>query len=258
MRAYFLPCAVCGALDSERVFPKPEAEVKSIVQAIVICRRCGFVYRRPSVPQLSAEAVTRQDEHSQQRDADSAADVATRLHLNPGDFYLEIDCGPGWFLESLSAHVPSINAVLLEPEIRLADQAKRRNSRAALLPSLLDEADLPQEAFSLVVARNADYRFVDHRRYLETIVRLMKDAGTIYVERSTFVDTWTPDSTANTWFARDQFIEYLEEFVDVFETVDRDGVRAVYGRRRPGGEKKVPSTIRNRYAEHMEILRSRG
>ncbi len=256
MRAYFLPCAVCGALESERVFPKTEDEVQSIVQAVVICRCCGFVYRRPSIPQLSTGAA-RIDEHSQQHDAESAAELATRLHLSPGDFYLEIDCGPGWFLEALGAQVPSLNAVLLEPEITFADQAKRRNSRASLLPSILEEADLPQETFALVVAQDADYRFIDHRRDLETVVRLMKDGATLYIERSRFVDTWMPDASANTWFGRDQFAEYLNEFVEVVEAVDRGNARAIYGRRRPGGEKKLPATIRNRYAEHVEILRSR-
>ncbi len=48
-----------------------------------------------------------------------------------------------------------------------------------------------------------------------------------------------------------------DEFVDVFETIDSGDVRALFTEESEhGGEKKLPAAIRNRYAEHLEILRT--
>ncbi len=257
MRAYYLACAVCGALDTQRLHPPPAEEVQSVVQAIVICRCCGLVYRNPYIRDVSAPARD-SNLQSEERDRAAAGQVAARVPLKANDFSLEIGCGRGWFAEKLAAKFPRASAVLLQPDLDLAAEAKRRNLRASLLPSVLSEAQLPENAFTLIVARGVDHRFANHRRDLETIVTLMRDGGTLYLERSVFVDTWSPDPMTNTWFGRDQFVEYLDEFVEVFETIDDGDVRAVYGRKRTGGEKKLPAEIRNRYAEHMEILRLRG
>ncbi len=256
MKAYYLACAVCGGLDTERLHPPAAQDVQSVVQAVVICRRCGFVYRNPYIRDVS-EPAENSNPQSEEGDRAAAAEVAARVQLKANDFSLEIGCGKGWFAEELAAKFPRANAVLLQQDLVLAAEAKRRNLRASLLPSMLSEAQLPPNAFTLIVARGVDRRFANHRRDLETIVELMRDGGTLYVERDTFVETWSPEAATNSWFGRDQFVEYLNEFVEVFETVDPDDIRGVYGRKRPGGEKKLPAEIRNRYAEHMEILGSR-
>lgn len=257
MKAYYLACAVCGGLDTERVAPPAGEDVAAVVQAIVICRSCGFVYRNPHV-QSNSDTSQIANASSEKHDRTAAAEVAARVQLNVAELFLDIGCGRGFFAEALSGKFPRASAVVLQPDLDLAADAKRRNMRASLLPSVLSEAQLPENVFTLIVARGVDHRFADHRCDLETILTLLRDGGTLYLERSVFVETWSPDTATNSWFGRDQFVEYLDEFVEVFETVDDGDVRAVYGRRRPGGEKKLPAEIGNRYAEHMEILRGRG
>ena len=201
--------------------------------------------------------VDNSSRETEKHDRAAAGQVAARVRLEAHDFSLEIGCGKGWFAEELATKFPRANAVLLQPRIDLAAEAKQRNLHATLLPSMLSEAQLPENAFTLIVARGVDHRFADHRHDLETILNLMREGGTLYLESSTFVETWNPDDTTNSWFGRDQFVEYLGEFVEVVETIDSGDTRAIYGRKRTGGEKKLPAAIRNRYAEHLEILRSR-
>jgi len=255
VKSYFLPCPFCGSLRSERLSVTDTGEAP-VVQAIVICRECGLLYRNPYVPNLD-ESPAQDLYASPDQERIDAAEVAGRVPLHPHDYYLEIGCRAGYFAESFGALRSDVNAVLIEADMSLVAQAKQRNVHTVMLPGTLEEADLPPGAFALVVMRGVDHRFADHRANLALIVTLLREGGTLYAERRVFAENWTPDRATTTWFGRDQFVEYLSEFLDVYDVVDRaDGARAVYGRKRPSGEQKLPATIRNRFSEHMEIVRA--
>jgi hypothetical protein len=255
MKAFFVPCAVCGSFDCERLTASEEPQ--RIQQPVVVCRNCGFVYRNPRVPELDEPEKAREDTETALAES-SAMQVASRTTLAKGDLLLEIWCGDGTFAHALTTKFPGCNAVLLESDVALVDQAKRRNLPAAVLPSTLDESDLPEEAFALVVIRRADHRFANHRKAFERLVSLLRYGGTLYVERDVFVETFRDEPGINTWFGRDQFVEYLRGLVDVFEVLDTtNGIRAVYGRRPPADASALRSAIPNRFAEHIGMLRIR-
>ncbi len=85
---------------------------------------------------------------TEEHDRAAAGQVAARVRLEAHDFSLEIGCGKGWFAEELATKFPRANAVLLQARIDLAAEAKQRNLRASLLPSILSEAQLPKNAFT--------------------------------------------------------------------------------------------------------------
>jgi hypothetical protein len=107
----------------------------------------------------------------------------------------------------------------------------------------------------------------------------LQDGGVLYIERNVFLDqkalTNRPifdiedlfglNHRMNTWFGRAQFVEYFEEFFDVFDVVEyvsdvalapyerENVVTGVFARKRRGGERRPPIVV-NRYAEHLELL----
>jgi hypothetical protein len=219
VRVLFLACAVCGSLDSERI-----AE-----EGIVMCRGCGFVYRNPCVEDaagIEASGIS--------GDADlTARAIASRVQLERGDCWLDIGSCDGTFAEELTHRLPDVETVLLESDIGLVERAKRRNPRAAVLPSALWEADLPEAAFRLITVRRFDHFFPHHRRDLERLRGLLRPDGTLYIERSIFVDAVGEKRAGNSWFGRDQFVEYLGILFDVVDRVDYDdGGIGVFCRRR--------------------------
>ena len=240
MKTYFLPCAVCGSIESERIAPIEN------MQAIVICRHCGLVYRNPQVPGLRPAAGTVDDIALQTRARAWAEDISKRVTLEAGEYFLDVASGGGFVAQELSRRFPAAGAVLLEPDMAQIEHAKRRNLAAAVLPSSLEEADLPSGAFSLVIAAGVDHRFAHHRRDMQTLVDLLAPAGTLYIERTVFIDRYAEQPEANTWFGREQFREYVAQFVEIYEALADGGI---FGRK-PAATASAPP-VTNRYAEHL-------
>lgn len=288
MKSFFLPCAVCDSMDSETLFPSFYGVDMTPLQSIVICRNCGLVYRNPHIPEICELHYQRDKDwnggfpdHFEERFSTLARHVGERVPLAPGEWYMDVGAGPGWFAQHLHVQYPDAHAVLLEPAVDVAAHAKKRNPNAVALPSLLTEADLPQGRFSLITACGVDYLFQDHRRDIETIWNLLRDGGVFYLERNVFIDqkalhcqplfdvqdTFGLNHRMNTWFGREQLGEYLAEYFDVFErrTYDFDGpgqfsrrnvMEGYYCRKRRNGQRVKPTSVPNRYEEHLSMLRA--
>ncbi len=252
---------------------------------IVICRQCGFVYRNPHIPDLCADHYENVGSWEGEniyieRLRGVAERIRSHIKLGSGDFHLEIGCGPGWLAEHLASIYPDSQAVLLEPSPKVAEHAQRRNPRAAVLPTILEDASLPKEAFSCVIACGVDYLFQHHRKDIERIHALLRPGGIFYIERNVFLnqkaltkrpmfdvdDLFGLNHRVNSWFGREQFADYLSEFfdiIDVYEYVsdiipvyDRKNIiTGIFGRKRDGGERRKVE-VKNRYDEHMTLLRA--
>jgi len=286
MKSFFMDCVVCGSLDSQPLFPSFFRTEVSSAQMVVMCRDCGLVYRNPHIPDICADHYDNvgswEGEHVYiERLRHVAEKIRSHVTLESGDHFLEIGCGPGWLAEQLAAAFPQAQPVLLEPSINVAKQAQQRVPRAAVLPGVLKEAVLPEGVFSCVVACGVDYLFQHHRKDIERMHALLRDGGIVYIERNVFLgqraltkrpmfdadDLFGLNHRVNTWFGREQFVEYLSEFfeiVEVYEYVSdvspepydrKNSFVGVVGRKRAGGERKRPA-IPNRFDEHMNILRA--
>ena len=287
MKSFFTACAVCGSLDAQPLFPSFFRGQVSSAQMIVICRRCGLVYRNPHIPDICADHYedvgSWEGEHIYiERLRGVAERIASHVRLEAGDLSLEIGCGPGWLAEHLHAIFPDAGAVLLEPSLKVAEHAQRRNPHAAVLPGVLADADVPQGRFACVIVCAVDYLFQHHRKDMERIHGLLRDGGTLYIERNVFIDqralTKRPifdiedlfglNHRMNTWFGREQFLEYLGQFFEITDVVQyvsdvtpapyarQNLVTGVFARKRPQGAWQAPPPPTNRYEEHVNLLRT--
>ena len=301
MRTYYAKCPVCGSLDHETLAPSfhvlpsppPPSGIKGDVpiQNIVVCRECGMVFRNPYVPDLCSGhyiwdsvdiAKTRVNPTFDKRAEIVANALEQKAALRDGDLYLDVGAGPGMVPKLMARRFPGVLPVLMEPSVYSLVYAKTQIPNAVLLPSILEETDLPSESFSLISALGVDYLFRDHRRAMETILGLLTDGGVFYIERFfldqpafyrqpilDMDDLFGLNSMFNSWFGHEQFVEYLSEFFEVFDEITYTydttpeplprptKLTGVFCRKRPGGE-RIPPVVKNRYQEHLNALRGRA
>lgn len=301
MRSYYQRCPVCESLDHEKLVtwfhvfptPRPNKDIQGDVpmQDIVICRDCGMVFRNPFIPDLCpvyylwdspAVALKRVNPTFARRAEIVADEVARVAALRPGARFLDIGTGPGMVPKMLVERFPEARTVLMEPSVYALLYAKSQIPGSIALPGNLEETDLPKNAFALIMALGVDYLFADHRQAMKAVSDALEDGGLFYVERF-FVDQpsyyrqpildiddlFGLNSMMNTWFGKQQFIDYLNEFFDVVHefTYTYDTTPAplsrptmltgVFCRKRPGGElRKRPIT--NYYDEHLRAMRARA
>ncbi|CAA7619670.1 hypothetical protein MTBSS4_250045 [Magnetospirillum sp. SS-4] len=291
----FCRCPVCLGLDHEVLFPSFHGEFVNgeydgcavcRFQTIVICRGCGAVFRNPVIPTLNQthyqlpgnwDPVLFQDRF--QRLADQ---IAPRVALAPGALYLDVGAGPGWLAETLRIFYPQMRTVLLEPSLAVATAIKRSGRDDVVIPSYIHDATLPQNAFSLISCCGVDYLFQNHRRDMAHICELLNEEGVFYIERNVFIeqkaycqfpirdleDMFGPNNMMNLWLGRDQFVDYVNQFVDVFDVIDYvsdvapdiiarpNQMRGVFGRKRRS-ERVGGSAPRNWYGDHILALRAK-
>lgn len=55
MKCLFFPCHMCGSFESEKLYPSilPNGSFCKF-QEIVICKKCGLIYKVPVIPELNA------------------------------------------------------------------------------------------------------------------------------------------------------------------------------------------------------------
>jgi SAM-dependent methyltransferase len=276
-------------MDHEVLFPSFYLGRVSKLQKIVICRDCGMIFRNPHIPGLCEEhyqEVTNwgaDNPHYEQRSAKIAQEIAARVEVGNG-LFSDVGCGPGWLAERLAAVFPDARAVLFEPSVHVAEHAQSRNPASVVIPGFLSEATLPENAFALITACGVDYLFQNHRRDMEIVRSMLIEGGVFYIERNVFVeqpsycqqpifdmdDLFGLNDRMNTWFGREQFVQYLSGFFEVFDTIDyvsdvspapysrTDDFRGVFCRKVAPGRKRKNSKPANRYREHLDALRSRA
>lgn len=240
MHSLYLPCAVCGSYDAERLFPSFNKERETPTMEIAICRHCGLVYRTPVIPEICEPAYQQSKswlsgfpDHFATRFDLVANAIANTVKLDSSDRFLDIGAGPGWFAERLHARFPKAQPVLLEPALDVSSYSKSTNPRAVTLPSMLGETTLESNSFKLVLACGVDYLFQDHRGDMERIRDLLVDDGVFYLERNVFVgarslyaqpmfdmdDIFGANHLMNTWFSPTQLEAYLATFFTVFDRI---------------------------------------
>ncbi len=239
MEAYYTGCPACSDFDHEVLFQAFYHGVNHPFENIVICSKCGCVFRNPVVPDNGLHYA---NVHSwgdgnvfKQRFQTLSQFFRDRqMLLRPGMIHLDIGSGPGWFTEILHRDNPNVRVVLLEPTPEVGEYARQLNPNAVVVPSRIDEAVLPEGSFDLITACGVDYLFRHYRRDLGKIAGLLHQDGTFYIERNVFIpqrawalqtihdieDMFAVNNTMNVWFHRDQFVECMSRMFDVVESVE--------------------------------------
>lgn len=234
MKSIFSPCHMCGSYDSEILTPAFLVDGSLCkFQRIVICKKCGLVYKNPVIPDLNKLVY---DKHSwsdgttfQKRFSELSSYLSEFLgNISPGTI-LEIGPGPGWLAMSLHELVRDSKYILLEASEEVARLTRENLPHATVIPASIEEAEIRNEFVDLAIVCGVDYLFSDFRGAIQKIYRSLSDNGYIYIERNVFVETeayaWFPIKTLKdlfgqnvlmtTWFAVDQYKEFLNLFFEV-------------------------------------------
>ncbi len=234
MKSLFFSCHMCGSYDSEILTPAFLADGSFCnFQKIVICKKCGLVYKNPVIPELNKLVY---DKYSwgdgsifQKRISSLASYLSEFLENIQPKTILEIGPGPGWLAMSLHKLLPNSKYVLFEPSEEVALLTKKNLPDLTVIPTSLEEAFVREGFVEFVLVCGVDYLFPDLRRAIEKIYTSLSRDGYIYIERNVFVDTeayaWFPIKTfkdlfgqnalMTTWFAVDQYKQFLNLFFDI-------------------------------------------
>ncbi len=270
MRSLFVSCHMCGSFDSELITPAFLQNGDACTfQQIVICKRCGLVYKNPVVPELNTlvyKTPSWGDGRAfQHRIGQLASYLADALRDENPSRIVEIGPGPGWLAIAMEQQYPAAHLLLLEVSEEVAAAAKRNTRRAVVVPSSIDEVSLTAGYADLALVCGVDYLFPSHRASMERIYDALADGGHLYIERNVFVETeayvlqpirsrrdlFGLNALMTTWFSVEQYRAHLERWFDVvstrsFEHGVYDGHRCViHGflcRKRPARGLYVPGT----------------
>jgi SAM-dependent methyltransferase len=290
MQSFFVPCHVCGSFELESLFPSTYRDASTTLQSIGICSNCGLVYRNPLIPELCAPQYSKPSDWDalrppaafRERFTYLTSEIASRVSVGKGQLFLDVGAGPGWLAAHLEKAFPDAIPVLLEPAAPVAVDTKTRHPSAVVLPGVLAESSLPRGSFSLIMVCGVDYLFHNHRNDIQLLEGLLRDDGVLYIERNVFIeqasyfrspildmdDMCGSNPQMNTWFSRPQFREYLEEFFDVFDTIEYvmgdppapyvnhiNQMSGFFCRKRTGDHRI--SKPNARYSEVVQVLRQR-
>jgi trans-aconitate methyltransferase len=295
MKAYFLACPVCLSTSQEVLFQGFHKNVSAnktdidYCQSIVLCQDCGAVFRNPVVPGLN-EVHYQAPYHwggadDLQRFAERlefvAGVISQHVKLRTGDSIVDIGGGPGWLARKLTNLFPHARVVLCEPAIENTKFAKSQTANLIVVPSRLDEFITTPNTFSLVTATGVDYLFLDHRAAMLKISEMMRENGTLYIERNVFVeqeayyrqpifdheDMFGINHMMNFWPGRQQFLEYLSTFFDILDHIEYNfgetfGYKCqmfgVFCKKRSKARRWTGKAVTNRYSSHLTALQQRA
>lgn len=288
--AILTACPVCDGLDHHKLFPAFHGQFHEgnyqqsgfcRFQNVVICRDCGAVFRNPVIPSLNVvhyQSPANWDPLVFRRRFDLLAEMLVRRVVGTGACrHLDVGAGPGWLVESLRRHLPQLRSVMIEPSPAVAASIIA-DTADMVLPSYVHETRLPAQGFNLITVCGVDYLFNDHRRDMDHIVSALAEDGVLYVERNVFLDQkafcgfpirdledlFGANAMMSLWLGRDQFVDYMGRYVEVFDVVDYvsdqvadviarpNALRGIFGRRRGGN---TPYRGPPRYRQHLEQMR---
>ncbi len=190
-----VPCNLCGAENPQTLFEAGVAQVNRIVE----CRQCGLMYSSPRIRLVDQDAIkdydpgltsaaadydpTRYDkERLQVRDyADTRAELA-RLYPQRGSL-VEIGCGMGFQLEAF--HQDGWDVTGIEPDRGFCQFIGDFHGLKAL-PTILEEAGLPDGSIDVVVFLHVIEHVPDPLGTLQGIYRALKPGGHLVIETPRF------------------------------------------------------------------------
>lgn len=234
MKSFFFSCHMCGSLESQKLIPAILADGSCChFQEIVICKKCGLVYKNPVIPELNKLSY---DRHSwgdgvdfKKRLADLILYLDQYLDEITPKTILEIGPGPGWLSMCLQTKFPNSKMILVEPSEDVALLAKQNLPFATVVPSDLDDIKMRDGLIDLAVVCGVDYLFNNFKGAFDKIYSLLSKDGYIYIERNVFVEaeaySWYPinsyhnlfgqNALMTTWFNKEQYLELLKMYFDV-------------------------------------------
>lgn len=207
--------------------------------------------------------------------------ISRQVKLRAGNLIVDIGGGPGWLAKKLTTLFPYARVVLCEPAIENAKFAKGQTPSLITVPSRLDELVTTPNTFSLVTATGVDYLFLDHRAAMLKISEMMREDGTLYIERNVFVeqeayyrqpifdheDLFGINHMMNFWPGKQQFLEYLATFFDILDCVEYNfgetlGLKCqmfgVFCKKRSKARRWAGKAVTNRYSSHLTALQQRA
>jgi len=234
MKSLFFPCHMCGSYDSEMLTSAYLADGSFCkFQQIVICKKCGLVYKNPVIPELNTLSYSK----ISWGDGTIFKKRISSLTLFLSGFFkeispktiMEIGPGPGWLAMSLQELFPASKYILFEASQDVAELTKQNLPNATVIPATIDEAYINNDFADLAIVCGVDYLFPDFRRAIEKIHKLLTINGYLYIERNVFVeseayvgfpiksykDLFGSNVLMTTWFAVDQYKQFLSLFFDI-------------------------------------------
>lgn len=234
MKASFFPCHMCGSYDSEVLIPAYLQDGSPCrFQKISICKKCGLVYKNPVIPELNKLVYCK---HSwsdgstfKKRILELTSYLSNFLKGASPKTIMEIGPGPGWLAMAIKEILPYSNYLLFEASEEVAELTIQNMPEATVIPGSIEEITLENEFVDLALVCGVDYLFSDFKNAILKIHASLKNNGFIYIERNVFVETeayaWFPIRTykdlfgqnalMTTWFAVDQYKEFLNLFFDI-------------------------------------------
>lgn len=220
---------MCGSYESEVLTPAfLQTGETCNFQQIVICKKCGLVYKNPVIPEVNKLVYRQEDWGSGENFKKRAKDLTDYLGNFLGDIkpktVIEVGPGPGWLALALKKILPDCKYIMFEASENVAKLAKSNVPDAVVIPSSIGDMHFSQGFASLVISCGVDYLFTDFRRNINNIYRSLTDEGYLYIERNVFVeseaynrfkietyrDLFGQNELMTTWFAVDQYREFLK------------------------------------------------
>ncbi len=235
MKSFFFPCHMCGSYDSQILTPAFLTDGSYCnFQQIVICRRCGLVYKNPVIPDLNKFSYSKKSWGDgtifKKRIFSSLMPYLSSFikEISP-KIVMEIGPGPGWLAISLEKLFPTSKYILFEASKDVAELTKHNLPNATVIPAAIDEVYIGNNFADLVIVCGVDYLFSDFRGGIEKIHKSLTIDGYLYIERNVFVETeayvgfpirtykdlFGQNLLMTTWFAVDQYQQFLTSFFDI-------------------------------------------
>lgn len=234
MKALFFSCHMCGSYNSEILTPAFLADGSFCnFQKIVICKKCGLVYKNPVIPELNKLVYSRDSWGDgttfKKRISKLVSYLSDFLKINAPRTIIEIGPGPGWLSMALKEILPNSKYLLFEASEDVAQVTIQNMPDSTVIPSSIEEVHINNNFVDLAIVCGVDYLFSDFRSTIIKIHSSIANNGYLYIERNVFVETeayvgfpiktfkdlFGANVLMTTWFALDQYRQLLTLFFDV-------------------------------------------
>lgn len=234
MKSMFFPCHMCGSYDSEVLTPAFLADGSACdFQKIVICKKCGLIYKNPVIPALNKLAYSKTSwgngSQFKKRISDLNLFLSGFLKEQSPKMIIEIGPGPGWLVMSLQKSLPNTRFILFEASEDVAKLTKDNLPKAIVVPASIEEVHIKNDFADLALVCGVDYLFADFYSGFKKIYDAISAGGHLYIERNVFVETdayagfpirsyWDlfgQNVLMTTWFNAKQYKRFLETFFDI-------------------------------------------
>ncbi len=109
-------------------------------------------------------------------------ETLSRLELHPGESLLDVGCGTGMLLETLSVSVPNAELAGADPSTEMLQMARKRLDETVLLEqSYAESLPFSDASFDVVVSSSAFHYFGEPLSALKEMARVLRPNGRLVV-----------------------------------------------------------------------------